>query len=246
MKTKLYLYLVKLPKIAILVFFLFALLAGFLHPGEQNDKINFRSKHYSITHNFLSQLGSIAVPFEDENGEYEIKNTPSLLLFGSAVVLIGFSMVMFYLHFEKLFQEIKDSAKAIKFSKYTKPVGVVAGIMYAGVGLVPHDFNYYLHIFFAHGAFLMLWITSLIHLLVIYNSNKIAKRFSMGYVVFCVLLFFYLLLIFFGPRVGPGIMYEENELILQVVSQKLIVLAFIFSILIQVWGLSKLLNKSTG
>ena len=117
MKTKLYLYLVKLPKIAILIFFLFALLAGFLHPGEQNDKINFRSEHYSITHNFLSQLGSIAVPFEDENGEYEIKNTPSLLLFGSAVVLIGFSMVMFYLHFEKLFQEIKDSDKAIKFSE---------------------------------------------------------------------------------------------------------------------------------
>ena len=238
-KKQQYFGLVTFPVIAISIFVLFFLIAAFYFPGSEFSHLNYQANRYSLSHNFLSALGRI----ESSNGQ---TNLISCVLFNSSLILIGITIVKFYKGFKELFFTIKDSPRSIILSNYTKPVGVISGLLFAGVGLVPHDFNYYLHIFFAHGAFLMLWITSLIHLLVIYNSNKIAKRFSMGYVVFCVLLFFYLLLIFFGPRVGPGIMYEENELILQVVSQKLIVLAFIFSILIQVWGLSKLLNKSIG
>tara|TARA_Y100000589_G_C27187875_1_gene643407 strand:- start:3142 stop:3885 length:744 start_codon:yes stop_codon:yes gene_type:complete len=245
MNSRIFFYLVKLPKTAILIFFVFVIIAGVLHPGEQNDKINFESEHYSITHNFLSQLGSVEVAFHNEiNGDYKVSNLPSLLLFASAVSLIGFSMVMFYLNFEKLFLVVGDTKKALKFSKFTKPIGVVAGVMFAGVGLVPHDFNFYLHIFFAHGAFLMLWVVSILHLCAIHNSKFIAIKYSIGYIVFCVLLFFYLLLIFFGPKVGPHIMYLEKDLVLQVVSQKFIVLAFIFSILIQIFGLNKILKTS--
>ena len=124
-KSKLYFYSVKFPKIAIAIFFLFVIIAGVLHPGEQNDKINFKSDHYSVTHNFLSQLGTIEVCFNDENGdEIIVDNTPSLLLFSSAVVLIGLAMVMFYIYFDRLFLKIRDTEKAIRFSRFAKSFAV--------------------------------------------------------------------------------------------------------------------------
>ena len=62
--------------------------------------------------------------------------------------------------------------------------------------------------------------------------------------LFIVFLAVYLVIIFFGPQIGPGTVYTESDLILQVVAQKIIVLTFIFSILFQVWGIRNFLKMS--
>jgi hypothetical protein len=57
-------------------------------------------------------------------------------------------------------------------------------------------------------------------------------------------LFIYLYIIFFGPQIGPGKIFTEKELMLQVISQKSIVLTFMAAILHQVYGFNKILaNK---
>ena len=51
------------------------------------------------------------------------------------------------------------------------------------------------------------------------------------------------MLIFFGPQIGPGKTFTESELILQVVSQKVIVLIFTLAILSQVYGINDIIKK---
>jgi hypothetical protein len=67
--------------------------------------------------------------------------------------------------------------------------------------------------------------------------------YAVGYLLFCVVLFIYLRIIFFGPQIGPGKIFTENELMLQVIAQKSIVLTFMTSILVQVYGFNRLLNS---
>ena len=237
-------YLVTLPVVAIATFFIFNALAAYLYPGCTKEIINYNSDHYSFTHNFLSGLGSMQTNTDNVNTEIErIDNTPSMLLFNTSLVIIGFSVFMFYAFFNKLFVAFEDNEKAIWFSRYTKPFGMIAGIFYAGVGLVPHDLHFGLHVFFAHGAFSVLLLVCIFHSLAVYYSACLSNAYSIGYVLFCIFLSIYLMIIFFGPKIGPGIIYSEEELILQVVAQKTIVLTFILSILIQVSGVYKKLKK---
>ena len=57
------------------------------------------------------------------------------------------------------------------------------------------------------------------------------------------MLFIYLRIIFYGPQIGPGEIYSESDLMLQVIAQKSIVLTFMAAILHQVYGFNLLLNK---
>ena len=245
MKSKLAFFLVKFPSAAIGLFFVFTLIAAYLYPGSQREGIGFECDHYSFTHNFLSELGTFTIN-SDETNPFAIKedNTLSMILFNGSLVLVGFTVVLFYLCFEKLFVFAQDNSLAIKNSKIAKPLGVLAGILYAGVGLVPHDLHFGWHIFFANGAFLTLLFLCIFHALAVYKSENFSNRYAFGYVLFIVFLAVYLVIIFFGPQIGPGTIYTESDLILQVVAQKIIVLTFIFSILFQVWGIRNFLKTS--
>ena len=105
---------------------------------------------------------------------HSLDNKLSMLLFNAAMVFIGFSVSMFYIHFHKLFVEIRDCDKAIKRAIYTKPLGIVAGIFYAGVGLVPHDLHFGLHVLMAYGAFSMLLVVWLLDADTFFKSEKIS------------------------------------------------------------------------
>ena len=245
MKSKIAFYLVKFPAFAISLFFVFTIIAALIYPGSAREGIGFESNHYSFSHNFLSELGTFKIN-SDETNPFSIKqdNSPSMLLFNGSLVLIGFTIIMFYLYFEKLFVFAGDSLSALKNSKIAKPLGVLAGILYAGVGLVPHDLHFGLHVFFANGAFLTLLFLCVFHSLAVYKSEFIPNKYALGYLLFIVFLTVYLVIIFFGPQIGPGAVYTESDLILQVVAQKVIVLTFIFSILYQVWGIRNFLNQN--
>ena len=94
--------------------------------------------------------------------------------------------------------------------------------------------------------FLFLFFLCVFHTITIYKSNYISNIYSLGYLLFCFCLLVYVLLIFFGPQIGPGKIFTEKELILQVVSQKIIVLIFTLAILSQVYGINKILKKKVN
>ena len=70
-----------------------------------------------------------------------------------------------------------------------------------------------------------------------------SNRFALGYMLFCIVLLVYLYIIFSGPSIGPNTQYSEMDLMLQVISQKTIVLSLILFILFQVYGFHGLFKR---
>jgi hypothetical protein len=153
---------------------------------------------------------------------------------------VGATLIFFYRRFKSVFPALEDSPKSIFFSKLASPVGLVVGILYAGVGLIPHDLHFAAHVFCAQYAFLTLFFLSILHSLTIYYSKHMSSRYALGYLAFLVVLLYYLYLLFWGPSIGPGVDFSEADLMLQVIAQKSIVFTFILSLLVQVYGFHKL------
>ena len=238
------LYLVRLPIISIVVFLICCIIAAIIYPGSHKEIIDYKSEVYSFTHNFLSELGSLKTNTDETNPKIiQEDNTPSMILFNGSLILIGATLMLFYVEFKKVFTLIKDSYKTRLYAKITLPVGLLAGFFYAGVGFVPHDLHFATHVFFANSAFLILFFLCILHSITVYHSNFVSNNYVIGYIAFCIVLFIYLYIIFFGPQIGPGKIFSEKELILQVVSQKSIVLTFMAAILHQVYGFNKILTK---
>ena len=253
MKSRLKLYLFIVPYIGIISFFTFNIVAISGYPGY--DKCSFfndedcKSDHYSFLLNFFSELGSIYTNTDDdgppvnEMGENNIKNTFSMIFFNLSLIVVGIVIIIFYQYFYKLFIFKNDSSNSQKYSLLCRYIGLLTGLMFAGIGLVPHDLDFKLHVFFANGAFLTLLILSIFHTLSFYNSKYIKSHYAYGYIFFCVLLAAYLYLIFLGPEIGPGMNFSRNDLILQVVGQKLIILSFTIAMVYQTVGIRKAINS---
>ena len=174
-------YLFKLPVISIIVFFFCCIVAAIIYPGSHKEIINYESEVYSFTHNFLSELGSLKTNTDETNPKIlQENNTPSMILFNGSLILIGVTLMLFYIEFKKIFTLIKDSYKAMFYAKITLPVGLLAGFFFAGVGFVPHDLHFAAHVFFANSAFLVLFFLCILHSITVYYSNFISNNYAIG------------------------------------------------------------------
>ena len=121
-------YLVRLPVISIVIFFFCCIIAAIIYPGSHKEIIEYESEMYSFTHNFLSELGSLKTNTDETNRKIiHEDNTPSMILFNGSLILIGATLMLFYVEFKKIFTLIKDSYKARLYAKITLPVGLLAG-----------------------------------------------------------------------------------------------------------------------
>ena len=233
-------FLTKLPLISVSIFYLFCIVAVLFYPGSEKEIINYKNDSYSISHNFLSELGCLKTNTDETNPNIvQEYNTFSMIFFNSGLILIGLTICLFYYHFNKYFKFSSESNRTKKLSFTTSIIGIISGFMFSGVGFVPHDVSFIWHVVFANGAFLFLFIVSIFHTLTIYSSKKIGTIFSLGYLLFSICLLFYVYIIFLGPKIGPGFVFNEEELVLQVVAQKTIVVLFTIAMLSQVMAFKK-------
>lgn len=233
-------FLTRLPLISVLIFYFFCLIAAFLYPGSEKEIINYKYDGYSLSHNFLSELGCLKTNTDETNPNIiQEDNYSSMIFFNSGLILIGATICLFYYHFNKFFKFSNDSNTTKKFAVITSIIGIISGVMFSGVGFVPHDVSFIWHVIFANGAFLFLFIVSIFHTITIYFSEKIQNIFSLGYLLFSICLLIYVYIIFLGPKIGPGFIFNEEELMLQVVAQKIIVALFTLAMLSQVMAFKK-------
>ena len=108
-----------------------------------------------------------------------------------------------------------------------------------GTGLTPSDLVLESHQFFANNIFYSFLITSFFYMIAILRSNQIEKKYAIGYFIFFLSIFIYVGILNFGPSAD----LNNSALIFQVVSQKLIVFVFVFSVLHQTFGFYKLNGK---
>ena len=183
MVKKLRFYLFVVPYIGIASFFIFNIIAIWQYPGYDKcsffDSENCKSEQYSFTLNFFSELGSIQTNTDDdyppinEGGYNNEKNTVSMIFFNSSLIIVGLIIIIFYQFFYKLFIFKEDSRESIICSKACRYLGIITGVMFAGVGAAPHDFNFTWHVIFANGAFSALLPLSILHTISFKKSKYI-------------------------------------------------------------------------
>ena len=218
-----HLFLITLPRVVCIYFVISFILAMIIYAGGTiNDP---ESMGYSFTRNFFSDLG-----------KFTTENKISAMMFNLSLIVCGWSFAAYFFYFTKLFNQntiIHILAKVGSFA------GIIGALCFIGVGLTPHNLFLDYHIVFVNWAFRSFLLAGISLSVVLYKGNRFENRFAMGYFIFAILTFLYVLVLEFAP--DPKI--SDFALIFNVIAQKIIIFAFIFSILYQSFGNSKLLAK---
>ena len=215
-------WLVQAPRAAAAVFIIFNLVAMQLYPGGTIH--NPHSANYHLTQNFFSDLGR-AVAY---NG---VQNFHSSLIFNLTLLITGITFSIFYFTLPEFFRHSKANHTLAKIGTL---FGLLGGLSFIGVALTPSDLYLNQHILFANGIFRMALATSLCFGVVIYRSDVMPSKYAFGYVFFALFLAVYIGISEFGPNARES----EAAMIFQVVTQKLIVVVFLLSVVYQTFGFS--------
>jgi len=211
------------------LFIVLTLIAMLTYAGGTVD--NHAAKGYSFTHNFLSNLGMITAL----SGQ---TNWISAILFFISLAAAGACLVIFFILFRRFFQ---DTRLQRILSMAGSILGVLAGISFIGIAFSPADLVRPAHIQFVMWAFRLFPLAVLCYVPVMLLDKRYPQLYTWIFVVFCLMLIGYYLLLTNGPS------YDSPDgLVIQVVGQKVIAYASIISIFIQSLGAYRLLGKSTS
>ena len=206
-------FLITLPRVVCIYFVISFILAMIIYAGGTiNDP---ESMGYSFTRNFFSDLG-----------KFTTENIISAMMFNLSLIVCGWSFAAYFFYFTKLFNQntiIHILAKVGSFA------GIIGALCFIGVGLTPHNLFLDYHIVFVNWAFRSFLLAGISLSVVLYKDNRFENQFAMGYFIFAILTFLYVLVLEFAP--DPKI--SDFALIFNVIAQKIIIFVFIFSILYQ-------------
>ena len=219
------LFLVSLPRIMVGVFLFFQVLGMLNYPG--GTIWNEETTEYVFTKNYFSDLGR----YQAHNGE---PNYLSMIFFSLSLCLVSLTFILHYVSVLRFFQN--------DYKRYNNIIALVGtifsflgAICLIGTALTPSDLVLDPHVFYANNIFHSFLVTSLMYTIVIYRSELIQNKYSAGYAIFFLSILSYVIILHFGP--GPR--ESQAALIFQVVSQKMIVVIFILSVVYQTFGLDK-------
>jgi hypothetical membrane protein len=190
--------------------------AMFVYPGGQGN--NLAARGYSLSENFFSDLGRV----EALNGR---PNLAANLLFVAALTLAGLGMALFFLAFEQFFR--RDLLTRLP-AWLGSGLGVVAAAAFIGVACAPADVHPGWHTRCVSIAFRIFPLAVFCYVLAMLRS-KYPPGYTAAFAAFLPLLIAYV----FVREFGSG-------LVLQVVSQKVIVYTSIVSVMIQAWGIRRI------
>jgi hypothetical membrane protein len=217
------LWLIALPRMVLGLFIILNIIAMLSYPGSTyRDSL---TSGYSFTHNFLSDLGR-TMSFSGE------VNFISAQLFNMSLILAGLVFIIFYLQVWRVFSEGSLNILSLVGSCF----GVLGGFSLVGIGLTPADLYLDLHIICATWLFRVFFVSSLCYSWVIFRHSHFENKYALGYLVFALSILLYI----FISELGPDPKVSQFSLILQVVSQKIILLILMSAIYIQTLGLKKL------
>ena len=205
------------------LFIIFNIISMFIYPGS--TYLDNLSPGYSFTRNFLSDLGR-TMSYSEEI------NFLSAQLFNMSLIFAGGVFSCFYLNVWRVFSADNQKILALIGSIF----GVLGGLSLIGVGLTPADLYLDFHIICATWLFRFFFVASVCYSFVIFRHSQLKNKYAGGYLVFTFSILLYILI----SELGPDPKISQFALILQVVSQKVILLIFMASIYIQTLGLKKL------
>lgn len=219
-------WLINAPRATLGIFIILNIMATTFYKGGTYHNLN--SPGYSFFNNFLSDLGRVI----SHSGHI---NFHASLCFNMAMLLAGFTLIMFFLSTPQLFNGEKKGI--YKTSKLASFFGILGSLSMIGVGFTPSDIFFEPHVLFAHWLFRLLFLSSFLISICIYKSQGFANKYAFGYIVFAIIILSYVLF----NELGPSPRTSSWALYLQVISQKIILLCFLMSVVIQTKGIEELL-----
>ena len=215
--------LVIVPRIAAVFFIAFQLLGMKAYPG--GTMYDASTQGYSFSKNFFSDMGAYVA----RNGD---PNYFSMILFAMSLTIVGITFISYYL----LLPRLLGSDRINYILSWTGTFFAIGGsVCMIGTGFTPSDVVFAPHVFFANNIFHCFLVTALLYTIVIFRSDGLRKRYAIGYAMFFLSIFIYVMILQYGPSANSG----ESALIFQVLSQKGIVFVFCFSVVHQTFGFSK-------
>jgi hypothetical protein len=216
--------LVAIPRYAILLFIaLFCTSIYFYNGGTLH---NPNTVGYSFSRNFFSDLGILS---ED--------NIISVILFAAGLLLVGLNFILYFYNFMKLFN---DNSLNSKIGKAGSVFGIIGAVFFIIIGFTPHNYVHDSHIVAVNWAFRSFCIASLLLFYSMYNDKRFESKYALGYLIFSILIFSYIIVLEFGPSPNEG----DFSLMFNVIAQKIIVLVFILSVFYQSFGNESFIDKN--
>ena len=215
--------LIFIPRLVSIFFIILQFLGMLVYPGGTIHDID--TNGYSFTSNFFSDMGA----YSARNGA---PNYLSMILFSLSLMLVGVTFVFYYLVLPKIMGNNKMNYILSWIGTFFAFCG---SICLVGTGLTPTDLVFDAHVFFANNIFHSFLITAFCYSIVIFRSNVLDKRYAIGYALFFISIFLYVVILQFGPSVNTG----QSALVFQVVAQKMIVIIFCLTVVHQTFGFNK-------
>ena len=214
---------------SILSYFIFIgllIVSMYYYPGSNHMDKN--SGYYSITHNFLSDLGGL----ESHSGE---DNIISSVFFNLSMLLFFFIGISF-LFVPILFKENKPTfILAIVGSLFF----FIGSMFFAGVGFTPYDVFFDLHVFFALNSFRLMIPASLIYLIVFLRSSL-----SIKYIAVIASFLFLVTAYVIYLNIGENPLSNKEAMIASATIQKFIAFMSVATVFSLSFGFSKRINNS--
>lgn len=199
-----------------ILFFLMTVVAMLLYPG--GTYVDPSTHGYSFFANFFSDLGATRTP----SGA---ANTLSMILFSSALTIVGLGLAVFFIALTQFFQ---DSRSRLILPGTAALLGSIAGLCFIGVAFTPWNLYLAAHNHFVMWAFRTFLGAVLLYGMAILRERTLPRQFALTFLAFAILLAAYVLLLTFGPspKAAAGLR-------IQVAGQKIIVYASVLTVLIQ-------------
>ena len=195
------------------LFFIIAVCIGIaFYPGGNIH--NPEQAGYSLTHNFLSDLGG----YQSHSNEV---NFISGFFFNMAMFLFA-AVGIAFLFVARLFREDSLNTSLATVGSIFFLVGT---IFFAAVGLTPYDLYLDLHVFFAVNAFRLMVPGSALYLIVLLRS-EVSNRYALFTAIYLVCVFAYVIY----QLVSGNALENPEEMIRQASIQKLIVLVTVLTV----------------
>ena len=220
-----YFWTVKVIRFVPIFFVLASIIAAYFYAGGNIH--NPSQVGYSVTHNFLSDLGG----FKSHSGKVNIL---SALLFNISMImfiLVGVS----FLFVPRLFKENKTNYFLSILGSIFFFLGTV---FFAGVGFTPYDLYLDMHVFFAINAFRFLIPASLLYFTVLLRSS-ISKKYALAIIVLFLFTFFYVVY----QIVSASPLESLEKMVEQATLQKIIALINVVSIFVLSFAFEEQIRK---
>lgn len=193
------------------------LLAVYCYPGSTHRDNS--TLGYSMTHNFLSDLGRTIVYSGTQNFL-----SSTLFVMGTTLVCIG--LIAYFLVMPVIVNKSKLSKVLAQIGSLA---GMLCGLAFMGVGFTPHNYYPDAHMFAVRMGFQLFLVVMLLHSMAIMkNEVGLSKNSVWVYAVFMSILCYYIYLLNWGPPIKEG-----NGLVIHVVWQKITVLGLSTTVFVQ-------------